>query len=141
MYPQCGRSRTLTKLSCAMSPLDPPSCCVRCRMTELSCGMTIPGLALGPTIATLIRLRGGLEVQTATRNLVGLARILVVDDEDRILNFVSRGLRGQGYVVDTANNGTQGLRALASTRYDLVILDLLMPEVDGEYVLRRVMEF
>src|SRR6266511_3412711 len=64
--------------------------------------------------------------------------VLVVDDEQRILRFVVRGLRAEGYVVDSADNGVGGLRKALEGRYDLVILDLLMPGLDGTAVLRRL---
>jgi DNA-binding response OmpR family regulator len=69
-----------------------------------------------------------------------LARILVIDDERRIVRFVSRGLQAEGYLVDSAENGADGLRAALDGRYDLVILDLLMPGLDGAAVLSRLLE-
>ncbi len=71
---------------------------------------------------------------------VARARLLVVDDEQRILDFVARGLRAEGYTVDVARDGQAGLDAALTQPYDLVILDLLMPGVDGREVLRRVLE-
>ena len=67
-----------------------------------------------------------------------LAKILVVDDEQRILRFVVRGLQAEGYEVDSADTGTDGLRKALRGHYDLVILDLLMPGLDGASVLRRL---
>jgi two-component system copper resistance phosphate regulon response regulator CusR len=69
---------------------------------------------------------------------VPLAKILVVDDEQRILRFVVRGLRAEGYEVDSADNGAGGLRKALEGGYDLVILDLLMPGLDGASVLRQL---
>jgi two-component system copper resistance phosphate regulon response regulator CusR len=66
------------------------------------------------------------------------ARILLIDDEQRLLRFVSRGLRAEGYTVDSADNGTDGLRMALTGAYDLIILDLLMPGLDGATVLRRI---
>jgi two-component system, OmpR family, copper resistance phosphate regulon response regulator CusR len=66
-------------------------------------------------------------------------KILVVDDEQRILRFVVRGLRAEGFVVDSADNGVCGLRKALEGGYDLVILDLLMPGMDGASVLRRLL--
>jgi DNA-binding response OmpR family regulator len=65
-------------------------------------------------------------------------RILVVDDEQRILRFVVRGLQAEGFVVDSADNGADGLLKALEGRYDLVILDLLMPGMDGASVLCRL---
>ena len=66
------------------------------------------------------------------------AKILLIDDEQRVLRFVSRGLRAEGYTVDSADNGTDGLRMALTGAYDLIILDLLMPGMDGSTVLRRI---
>ena len=66
-------------------------------------------------------------------------RILVVDDEARITSFVSRALSAQEFAVETAENGTDGLRLARSGRYDLVFLDLLMPGLDGVSVLKRLL--
>jgi len=67
-----------------------------------------------------------------------LAKILVVDDEQRILRFVVRGLRAEGYEVDSADTGVDGLGLALTGDYDLVVLDLLMPGLDGASVLRRL---
>ena len=68
-----------------------------------------------------------------------LARILVIDDERRIVRFVSRGLQAEGYLVDSAENGADGLRAALDGNYDLVVLDLLMPGLDGAALLSRLL--
>ncbi len=68
-----------------------------------------------------------------------LRRILVVDDESRILDFVSRGLRREDFSVDVAADGKTGLERALSEAYDLVILDLLMPGLDGVSVLRGIL--
>jgi DNA-binding response OmpR family regulator len=67
-------------------------------------------------------------------------RILVIDDEDRILDFVARGLRCEGYEVDVADDAPDGLEAALTQRYDLVILDLLMPRLSGITVLDRIIQ-
>src|SRR6266571_2026480 len=66
-------------------------------------------------------------------------RILVIDDEPRILGFVARGLRREGFSVDVADDGKSGLDRAVSDSYDLVILDLLMPGLDGVSVLRGIL--
>src|SRR5204863_7727439 len=65
-------------------------------------------------------------------------RILVIDDEPRILGFLARGLTAEGYAVAVAANGAEGLRAARRERYDLVLLDLLLPGVDGLSVLQAL---
>jgi two-component system, OmpR family, response regulator len=67
-------------------------------------------------------------------------RVLLVDDEDRIVNFVRRGLEAEGLRVDPARDGEEGLRLALSGSYDLVILDLVMPGLDGLTVLGRIMQ-
>jgi DNA-binding response OmpR family regulator len=67
-------------------------------------------------------------------------RILIIDDEDRILQFVARGLRGEGFEVDVAADPHQGLEAALAGGYDLVILDLLMPRLPGITILDRIIQ-
>jgi DNA-binding response OmpR family regulator len=66
------------------------------------------------------------------------ARILLIDDEPGIRNFVSRGLREEGFSVDLAADGDAGLKAALGPPYDLIILDLLLPDLGGIEVLRRL---
>jgi DNA-binding response OmpR family regulator len=66
-------------------------------------------------------------------------KVLLIDDEPRILRFVARGMRAVGYAVDVTDSGAEGLRMALVDAYDLVILDLLMPGVDGRTVLRKLM--
>ena len=58
-------------------------------------------------------------------------RILVVDDEVDLTEAIARGLRRQGYAVDTAINGEEAIEKSSYTSYDLVCLDLTMPDIDG----------
>ena len=58
-------------------------------------------------------------------------RILVIEDEPRILDFLRLGLEAEGFVVDAAEDGAVGLRLALDGAYELVILDLLLPRVDG----------
>jgi two-component system copper resistance phosphate regulon response regulator CusR len=64
--------------------------------------------------------------------------ILVVEDEPRILAFVRRGLEAQGFTVDAAVDGVTGLRRARERHYDLVVLDLLLPGLDGLALLREL---
>jgi DNA-binding response OmpR family regulator len=67
-----------------------------------------------------------------------MVRILVIEDESRIRSFLARALEAEGFAVDGADNGPDGLdRALRGT-YDLVILDLLLPRLDGLSVLAEL---
>lgn len=65
-------------------------------------------------------------------------RILVVEDEKRIADFLGRGLQGAGYAVDVASDGATALQFTHDTDYDLIILDLMLPDMDGLKVLERV---
>ncbi|MGH7372714.1 MAG: response regulator [Candidatus Rokuibacteriota bacterium] len=58
-------------------------------------------------------------------------RILVVDDEDNLRDVLVEVLKRDGYEVDSAADGIEGLRRVEETRYDLVITDLRMPGVEG----------
>jgi two-component system copper resistance phosphate regulon response regulator CusR len=65
-------------------------------------------------------------------------RILVVEDEKRIADFVSRGLESAGYAVDVAGDGATASEMAHATEYDLIILDLGLPDMDGLTVLRKI---
>ena len=65
-------------------------------------------------------------------------RILVVEDEKRIADFLSRGLESGGYGVDVAGDGTTALEMVHATEYDLIILDLGLPDMDGMAVLKKI---
>ena len=67
-----------------------------------------------------------------------MARILVIDDEPELVRFVERALIGVGHVVTTAHDGAVGLGMALGDPPDLVILDLVMPGVDGRHVLRAL---
>jgi DNA-binding response OmpR family regulator len=65
-------------------------------------------------------------------------RILVIEDEPRILGFLARGLEAEGFSVAGARDGEEGLRLALELHCDLVILDLLLPGLDGLSVLKRL---
>ena len=67
-------------------------------------------------------------------------RILIIEDEPRILAFLARGLEAEGFTVDGAADGAEGLRRGGRGRYDLVVLDLLLPRLDGLSLLRELQE-
>ena len=68
-------------------------------------------------------------------------RILAVDDNPRIRQLVQANLSVEGYEVGTARDGAEALAELERKAYDLVILDLVLPKVDGYEVARRIREF
>ena len=67
-----------------------------------------------------------------------MARILVVEDEAKIARFVELELSHEGYEVDKAEDGRAGLELALSTDYDLILLDIMLPQISGMEVLRRL---
>ncbi|HEY3332151.1 MAG TPA: response regulator transcription factor [Capsulimonadaceae bacterium] len=67
--------------------------------------------------------------------------ILVVDDEPEILRAVRAGLRAQGYEIETASTGEEGLKVASSTAPELVVLDLMLPGISGIEVCKRLREW
>ncbi len=67
-----------------------------------------------------------------------MQRILVVDDDASVCSFLKRGLSFEGFQVETAENGELGLRAVLDRAPHMMILDLMMPGIDGFEVLRRL---
>jgi DNA-binding response OmpR family regulator len=70
---------------------------------------------------------------------VSTARILIVDDEEVIRSVLHRALAGEGLTTDLAENAPDGLRLALAGAYDLVILDLLLPGMDGFSMLRQLL--
>ena len=66
------------------------------------------------------------------------ARILVVDDEAHLASGIRENLLAEGYMAETAHNGADGLRAAAAGSYDLIVLDVAMPEMDGVEMCRAL---
>jgi two-component system copper resistance phosphate regulon response regulator CusR len=64
--------------------------------------------------------------------------ILLIEDEIRIADFLKRGLESNGFIVDHALDGTTGLEKVHGTDFDLVILDLMLPDMDGIEVLGKI---
>ena len=64
--------------------------------------------------------------------------VLLIEDEAKVVDFISKGLEEEGYAVAAAYNGKQGLDLLKGHKYDLVLLDLMLPEIDGLEVLRNM---
>src|SRR5215468_2791906 len=65
-------------------------------------------------------------------------RLLVVEDEEKLAQLVKRALVAERFSVDVAHDGREGLELATSFDYDLLILDLLLPQLDGSEILRRV---
>ncbi len=67
-------------------------------------------------------------------------RCLVVEDAQRLQRYVAKGLRQAGYAVDTVSDGSEALSLLHHSDYDVVILDLMLPKIDGMSILQRMKE-
>jgi len=65
-------------------------------------------------------------------------RLLIVEDDRKLAEFVARGLRAERFAVDLAADGAEGLRYIESYDYDLLILDLMLPQLSGSELLSRV---
>ncbi|SDW69520.1 two-component system, OmpR family, alkaline phosphatase synthesis response regulator PhoP [Marinococcus luteus] len=65
-------------------------------------------------------------------------RLLVVDDEESIVTLLKYNLEQSGYTVDTAFDGVEALRKAQEVKYDLIVLDLMIPEIDGLEVCRKI---
>ncbi len=65
-------------------------------------------------------------------------RILVIEDEKKITNFIGRGLKEEGYSVDAAYDGEEGYFLASSEKYDLIVLDVMLPKMDGLSLCRKL---
>jgi len=65
-------------------------------------------------------------------------RILVIEDEKKVAEFVARGLRAHRFAVDISNDGQSGWEMAKACHYDLIILDLMLPGLSGAEVLKRI---
>lgn len=64
--------------------------------------------------------------------------ILLVEDDERIVTFVKRGLEAEGYLIDVARDGDEAMRIAGSPIYRLIILDLMLPGISGQEICRRL---
>ncbi len=67
-------------------------------------------------------------------------RILVIEDEKKVARFIQKGLAEEGYAVDLARDGEEGLAMAMDPVHDLIILDIALPKMDGLQVLKRLRE-
>ncbi|MGR8999437.1 MAG: response regulator transcription factor [Gammaproteobacteria bacterium] len=65
-------------------------------------------------------------------------RILLVEDDERIINFVQRGLKAEGYIVEVARSGLEAIALGTGDRFQVIILDLGLPDVNGRQVCERL---
>jgi DNA-binding response OmpR family regulator len=71
-------------------------------------------------------------------SLVVNMNILVIEDDQKILEFLELGLKDAGFTVDFATDGTQGWTKLSTLKYDVIILDVMLPGLDGLTLLRNM---
>src|SRR3546814_6460230 len=67
-------------------------------------------------------------------------RILVIEDERKLAHYLQKGLTEHNYVVDIASNGVDGRHAALEGNYDLVVLDVMLPGIDGFWILKDLRE-
>lgn len=65
-------------------------------------------------------------------------RVLVVDDDEKILSFLVNGLKQEGFIVDVGHDGDEAWGLLVARQYDVAILDIMMPKMDGLAVIQKV---
>jgi len=65
-------------------------------------------------------------------------RILLVEDEVKIANFIERGLKEENYIVDVASDGEKAMFLAETNPYDLIILDIMLPQIDGLTIFREL---
>jgi len=68
-------------------------------------------------------------------------KVLVVEDEAKVAHFISTGLEEEGYTIDVAPDGKKGLDLLKQVTYDIVLLDLMIPEVNGLQLLKTMRDW
>jgi len=66
------------------------------------------------------------------------AKILVVEDEKKVASFIKRGLEEENFTVDVANDGEEGLYMAQANGYDLILMDLMLPKMDGLAVVKEL---
>jgi two-component system, OmpR family, response regulator len=65
-------------------------------------------------------------------------KLLLIEDDERMFDFIQRGLTEQGHVVDHANNGKDGLFLAATGKYDALVVDRMLPELDGLSIVKTL---
>jgi two-component system, OmpR family, response regulator len=75
---------------------------------------------------------------SASNDEVSDMRVLVVEDDEKIASFIVKGFKQNGFAVDWASDGEQGLDLASTIRYDVAVLDLMLPKLDGLSLLKRL---
>ena len=71
---------------------------------------------------------------------IGYMRVLLVEDDQRIVDFVQRGLKAEGYVVEVARSGLEAIALGSEGKFQVIILDLGLPDLNGRQVCERLRE-
>ena len=79
-------------------------------------------------------------IQRKDRMFHQFKSVLVVDDEEEIRNILSKILTEEGYVVETAKNGKQAIKTVKSTPFDLALIDIVLPDLEGTELLKKLKE-
>ena len=74
----------------------------------------------------------------ATGRIMVPVRILLLEDEPKVSDFIQNGLTGEDFAVDVASSGRHALNLVGATSYDLLIVDAMLPDIDGFEVCRQV---
>jgi len=67
-------------------------------------------------------------------------RVLVVEDESKVASFIQRGLEGEGFSVDVANDGETGVSMAQGAQYDVILMDIMLPKLDGLGAIQQIRE-
>ena len=67
-------------------------------------------------------------------------KVLLIEDDQKIASFISKGLKASGFSVDTAEKGPEGFNEALAKSYDTLIVDIMLPELDGISLIRRLRE-
>ena len=70
-----------------------------------------------------------------------MKKILIIEDEEKIARFIELELSHEGYEIDKTFNGREGLEMVEQNHFDLILLDIMLPELNGLEVLRRIRKF
>jgi len=65
-------------------------------------------------------------------------RVLVVEDEKKVAGFIQRGLEGEGFSVEVANDGETGVAMAEAGTHDLILMDIMLPKLDGLGAIQQI---
>jgi heavy metal response regulator len=86
-------------------------------------------------IISFVSIKDSLNSELTERNTM---RVLLVEDEEKVSHFITRGLEAESFAVDAVSQGKNGLEFAKQYSYDLIILDLMLPDLSGTEVLKKI---